>query len=121
VIAIGAGEFADVGQRAELAAHGLAEFRITFGSAHAGQTLDVGDGDQEGFSPVPGIPVSDPDGWLTVYAPDETAARNAVHDVIGGRWSDCYPESPWWPRQADLYPLGELAAWVVTEPTQVGS
>jgi hypothetical protein len=115
VIAIGAGANADVSQRAELTAHGLTEFRITFGSAHSGQDLSL-DGPDFWFS--------DPDGWLTVYAPDETAARNAVDEVIGRRWCDCY-DAGWTlgadPEVAHLYPLGELAAWVVHEPTQVGS
>jgi hypothetical protein len=99
--------------RQTLMHEGLTEFRVTFGQAHRD---------------LPELPEAHPDGWLTVFAPDETAARDLVFAELGRRWSNIYPVNTGagvlaWDETRDnvLYPLGEVACWVTTTPTVVGS
>lgn len=47
-----------------------------------------------------------PDGWLTVMAPDEDAARRLIRPYIGNRYAFIYEESRFKP---EYHPLGELA------------
>lgn len=79
---------------------GLVEFRVTF---QPGQSMDS-------------------EGWLTILAPDETAARNLLYARFGGDWvaisrADVYLETQW----LEWCTLGEMARWVTLRPTQVGS
>lgn len=67
----------------------MATFYVTFGSGHHREA-----------------PRAHHDGWWTVIAADELAARRAVIDVIGRRWSSIYPDGPRW--DPAYYPLGEL-------------
>lgn len=89
---------------------GLIEFRLTFGFK-----VDAG---------VPGLPEAHRDGWLAVFAPDETAAREAAFDRLGREWSDIArhddPDVLGWGPWPVLYPRGEIARWVITEPTVRG-
>jgi hypothetical protein len=55
----------------------MPEYYVTFGSAHEGDT-----------------PPRHRDGYWTITAPYEGAARRAVLDVIGTGWSFIYTEPP---------------------------
>jgi hypothetical protein len=89
----------------------LLEFRITFGQKHATKTHLAFLAGRVDFDPHP-------DGWLTVLAPDETAARRLLHDRLELAWSWIYlPGNPLWPEiDWSLFPLGELARWTTEQP-----
>jgi hypothetical protein len=89
----------------------LIEFRVTFGIQYRTEAH-------------PTFPAAHPSGWVTIMAPDETAAREVAFERLGKAWAFIYQDGwPGWPA-AGLYsrfPLGELARWTMSEPTQVGS
>lgn len=72
----------------------LREFAVTFGSQYNPR--------QEVH---PHWTRADRDGWLTVIAEDEGAARALAMQLIGSRWSNIYPLGE---QDASFYPLGEL-------------
>lgn len=73
----------------------MSEFRITFGQQYRRE-------------PHPAFDNATPDGWLTVHASDEMAARTAVVAVIGRAWSGIY-ETPFDAAEwTEYYPLGEV-------------
>jgi hypothetical protein len=83
-------------------AAGLTEYRVTFGQRYA-------------YVENPAFKPASPNGWLTIYAPCEQDARDAVAGELGAYWSALYPIDVEWIRTADreFYPLGELACWFV--------
>lgn len=92
---------------------GLTEYRITFGGQYRTE-------------PHPYFPAAHPDGWLTVLATDEYAARRAVITTIGPNWCGIYhPDDPWYPGSdratalagdVDYFPLRELGRLDATDP-----
>ena len=100
---------------------GLTEYRVTFGSRYRWAS-----------DPAPvALPEAHPDGWLAIFAPDETAARDALWDRLPMGWADIVraddeaatrlnvveaPDLGW----LAMYPRGELARWVITEPRSRG-
>jgi hypothetical protein len=55
----------------------LYEWRVTFGQQYA-------------HNPHPTFPAAHPDGWVTVHAPTEKAARDATLALLGTRWAWMY-------------------------------
>ena len=81
---------------------GRTEYRVTFGFGHI---------------PHPRLPEAHHDGWLTVVAADELAARVATIARIGTRWSFIYgPTDIHYPTEQH-YPRGELYRIVVGATT----
>lgn len=73
----------------------LREYRVTFGVMYRRE-------------PHPTFPAADPDGWLTVMAPDEESARALVVDRIGRAWAFIYSAE----RMTEhYYPHGEITRW----------
>ena len=50
----------------------------------------------------------DPDGWWTIVAPDEDAARAKMNELVGERWAFCYQASLDSFGKLDYYPKGEM-------------
>ena len=85
---------------------GLAEFRLTFGV-------------QYHHTAHPHWAGANPDGWLTILAADEEAARLLARAYLGNVYAFTYPAERFDPK---YYPLGELArisAAGSTDPTLV--
>lgn len=82
----------------------LLEFRITFRAEDVAQAA---------------FPAAHELGYVTVLAPDETAARNLIFARVGEAWG-LIDEAPFDDPWSD-FPLGELDRWTTTAPTQVGS
>jgi hypothetical protein len=80
----------------------MEEFRFTFGVKYR---QDPHPGTINGVTPHP-------DGWVTVIAPDENAARAAVAEQIGNAWAFCYPKDYF---NAHYYPAGELTRITVVD------
>lgn len=77
---------------------GRTEYRVTFGSGHV---------------PHPRLPEAHPDGWLTVVAADELAARVATIERIGRAWAFIYsPGDSHYPDERH-YPRGEVYRIVI--------
>jgi hypothetical protein len=89
----------------------MPEYRVTFGQRYATETHPMFGG-------------AHPDGWVTIIAPTRHRARCRVVEELGAHWCDLYGpddgppwdgwdgwDDEWWER---LFPLGELARWVVT-------
>jgi hypothetical protein len=71
------------------------EFRVTFGQQYPRE-------------PHPTLALAHRDGWVSILAPDEHAARAEAHRVLDVRWSMLYqPDEPGYPT-TEHYPLGEL-------------
>lgn len=89
-------------ERRDRLAAGLTEYRVTFGQQYA-------------YVEHPKFRPASPNGWLTVYAPCEQDARDAVVGELSDDWSSLYPVDLEGIRVADrqFYPLGELACWFV--------
>lgn len=79
----------------------MSEFRVTFGQRYSREKH-------------PTLPAATPDGWLTIIAPSYEAARVALIEAHGTRWSNLYPAEE---RNDDprYYPRGEIARIVVAE------
>jgi hypothetical protein len=73
----------------------LHEYRVTFGFRYARE-------------PHPTFPAADPNGWLTVMAPDEETARALVVARIGRAWAFMYPAER---MSESYYPRGEICRW----------
>jgi hypothetical protein len=69
----------------------MREFYVTFGQ-------------QYHHEPHPTFPKAHPDGWVTVVAADELAARRLAVEWLGTAWSSIYDEEP----DLALFRLGEL-------------
>lgn len=52
-----------------------------------------------------------PDGWVTIMAPDENAARAKMVELCGNRWATSYDTEP----ELDYYHLGELMKFSTEE------
>lgn len=75
----------------------LQKFYVTFGVQYSHEPHPYWDG-------------ADPDGWLTVLAPDEEAARLRVRSFIGLKWSMMYDSLNFDETEDRKYfPKGELA------------
>jgi hypothetical protein len=70
----------------------MTEYRVTFGQKYR-------------RDPHPTYRKAHPDGWLTIVAPDEVAARNVAVSRLGRAWAFMYAPENWDPK---WYPLGEL-------------
>lgn len=70
----------------------MREWFVTFGSQYPRE-------------PHPTFEQAHRDGWVTVVAPDERAARRLTVELLGTAWSGIYEEQP----ESWLFPLGELA------------
>lgn len=73
------------------------DFFVTFGQKYR-------------YEPHPQFGKAHPDGWIRINAPDEDAARNAAFTLLGTGWATMYDSEP----QREIYPRGELAAFLVT-------
>jgi hypothetical protein len=71
------------------------EYRVTFGCKYARE-------------PHPSFPDAHPDGWVTIVAPDEMAARRVAHERLSGQYAFIYAPEEWEP---EWFPRGELARW----------
>lgn len=69
----------------------MSEFYVTFGCQYAHEQH-------------PRLGAAHPDGWLTIEADDEVAARATAIAWLGTAWSFMYDEKP----DLRLFPLGEL-------------
>ncbi len=52
------------------------------------------------------FPAAHPDGWVTIEAHDDSAARMIAFDRLGEEWAFLYREADFTP---GMYPMGELA------------
>jgi hypothetical protein len=90
------------------------EFWLTFGQRFAREHHPAFTSQKIDYQPHP-------DGWVTILAPDETAARELAYSVFGSAWSSIYLI-----RQGDeeerstVYPLGELGRLETTIATSTG-
>ncbi len=73
----------------------LHEYRLTFGVRYATE-------------PHPTFPQADPDGWVTILAPDMEAAREVAFSRLGKAWA--FLEPPERMRER-FFPHGEIARW----------
>jgi hypothetical protein len=69
----------------------MSTFYVTFGQQYCRE-------------PHPTLPTAHPDGWVTVVAADELAARRLAVEWLGTAWSSIYDEEP----DRALFRLGEL-------------
>ena len=72
-------------------------FYVTFGSQYPRE-------------PHPTWEFAHADGWVLVEAPSYDAARHAVTEWLGSRWSMLYAAEEWEPQ---YFPRGELAVLTV--------
>ena len=73
----------------------MREYRVTFGQQYR-------------RDPHPHLRVAHPDGWLTILAPDEEAARRQAFALLDRAWSMMYDHTEWGTDWDELYPQGEL-------------
>lgn len=72
----------------------MSEFYVTFGIKYARE-------------PHPTFAAAHPDGWVTIEAPDEIAARTVAFERLGIYFAFIYYDAP----DGCLFPRGELARW----------
>lgn len=73
----------------------MTEYRVTFGQQYR-------------RDPHPHLALAHPDGWVTILAADEGAARQQALTLLDVKWSMIYaPEEDGYP-DTDFYPRGEL-------------
>lgn len=74
----------------------MSEFRVTWGQRYAREAH-------------PTFAKAHPDGWLTIVAPDEHAARDVAIDHLGAAWSFLYVTAELDAAWDEYFPRGELA------------
>lgn len=74
----------------------MSEYRLTFGSQYA-------------HTRHPTLAVAHPDGWLTIVAPDERAARRVAVQLLDAAWSFLYGPDEYADAWEEHFPRGQLA------------
>lgn len=62
----------------------MTEFRVTFGQQYGAEEYGADP------HPVLGYQFAHKDGWISILAPDQDAARELTEQLLGTRWSNIY-------------------------------